>query len=265
MNRFHKKLSAIIAALVGTAMLAAPSPARAAFSVRVYDDGVLQPGVFFGGSNNSLVYSGSTTHFDITNGSALSNWSGLQSGSTMSLGNNTSITPTFFPVGPSTHTIRIELSEDGWLAPTGNLLALSSSAGGSMAVTSTTTDAQSVTSTYQGFLDNTNTLFGKPGGASTPVQNASATLNGTGTAPLNYNPGTSTNDTAPGGTPFSLTEVLEFTFTLNPGFDSVGATASDSTSVRPSAVPAPAGIILALSGTPVLGIGAWFRRRRTAS
>src|SRR5205085_2520500 len=100
----------------------------------------------------------------------------------------------------------------GWLAPTGNPLVLSNSAGGSIGSTGNTI---SVAATNQGFLDNSNTLAtnNAPGGASTPLQSASASLGGTGTAFLNYNPGTGVNPNVPGGTPFTLTQKFKFTVT----------------------------------------------------
>jgi hypothetical protein len=222
----------------------------------------LQGGISVFVSGNSLVFFGSTTHFAITNGSGLSNNPGTQGGSNLDLSNNSQVNTTFGAAG-GTHSIRIELSQDGWLAPTGSPLSLSSSAGGSFAYIQGTNLAasQSVLATYQGFLDNTNTLFGQPGAGSTPIQTASASRTSVGTTPLVFAPPTSVNVTTPGGTPFSMTDVLTLTFSLDAGSGQASANVSASTT---AAVPAPAGIVLALTGVPFLGIGTWLRRRRQA-
>src|SRR5262249_29031417 len=120
----------------------------------------------------------------------------------------------------------------------------------------------SVTATYQGFLDNTNTLFGQPGAGGTPLQTASAAAAPPNSIPLVFSPGTSVNLNVPGGIPFSMTDVLTFTFTAlkNSGQDTANVSASTVTPAA-VAVPAPAGVVLALTGLPVLGLGTWLRRR----
>jgi len=254
-----KKLFALAAVLIGTIALGAPSTARAAYDVRVYDDGVLQGGIGVLVIGNSLVFTGTTTHFDITNGAGSSNNPGTNPNSHLSLSSNEQITTTFGATG-GTHTIRIELSQTGWTAPTGTPLTLSSSAGGSYIGTQT---GNSVTSTYQGFLDNTNTLFGQPVAGSTPLQ--SATANGSGnpnlSTPLVFGPGT-VNAFAPGGVPFSMTDVLTFSFTTVAGSGQDTANVAASTV---ASVPAPAGLFLVIAGLPCLGAGAWLRRRVKAA
>jgi len=262
MTRFRGFMSLVAALLVAAVTLVSPYQARASFQVRVFDDGVLQGGVGVLQVGNSLVFTGATTHFSITNGSGLSNNPGTQGGSNLDLSSNEQIATTFGTAG-GTHTIRIELSQDGWLAPVGSPLVLSSSAGGSFANLGLPGTNQSVSATYQGFLDNTNTLFGQPGAGSTPIQSASASLSGAGTAPLTFGPNNpSVNPLVPGGTPFSLTDVLTFTFTVDPGSGQTTANVSASTV---ASVPAPAGAMLVMAGLPILGIGAWARRRQKMS
>jgi len=250
----------LMAVLVGTAILGAPSQARAAYQVNVYDDGVLQGGITTFVSGNSLVFFGSTTHFSISNGSGLSNNPGTQGGSNLDLSSNEQINTTFGAAG-GTHTIRIELSQNGWTAPTGTPLTLSSSAGGSTAYVAGTNPlaTQTISATYQGFLDNTNTIFGQPVAGSTPIQTASTTQSSAGTAPLVFSPGASVNNLVPGGTPFSITDVLSFTFMLSAGSGQATANVSASTV---ASVPVPAGVVLALTGIPCLSVGTWLRRRR---
>src|SRR2546428_7301165 len=96
MLRFRNSLPFVAAVLVGAATLGAPTPARAdSYSVRVFDDGVLQGGISVIVSANSLTFFGSTTHFSITNGSGASNNPGAQGGSNLDLGSNEQINPTF--------------------------------------------------------------------------------------------------------------------------------------------------------------------------
>jgi len=261
MIRFQKYLP-LIALLATAFLLGTPTKARAGYSVRVYDDGVLQGGINVFTAGNQLVFFGTTTHFSISNGSGLSNNPGTQGGSNLSLSNNEQISTTFGSTGGQ-HTIRIELSQDNWLAPTGTPLNLSSSAGGSTGyVTGTNLSAtQTISASYQGFLDNTNALFGQPGVGATPIQNASSTQNSAGSSPLVFAPPVSSNGLVPGGTPFSITDVLTFNFKMDAGSGQATANVSGSTV---ASVPAPAGIVLALTGLPFLGIGAWLRRRRQA-
>lgn len=76
------------------------------------------------------------------------------------------------------------------------------------------------------------------------------------TTPLATAPGTlitTTNDIA--YAPYSLSARTTFSGTAGSGFS------LDNTLTF--TLPVPAGLVLALSGTPVLGLGAWLRRRRS--
>lgn len=249
-----------VAVVIGSVALATPTAVRAGFAVQVYDDGVLQGGITTLVNGNSLIFSGTTTHFSITNGSGLSNNPGATS-SILGLSSNEQISTTFGATG-GTHNITIVLSQSDWLAPSGSPLTLSSSAGGSLSYATGTnaSAAESVSATYQGFLDDTNTLFGQPAAGSSPLQSANASRTSVGTSPLVFSPGTSVNDNVPGGTPFSMTDVLSFTFTLDAG--SGQATANASASTTTTVVPEPSTLLLALTGFPLLSIPAWLRLRR---
>jgi hypothetical protein len=251
----------LVAALVGAAMLGAPGAAKASYSVEVFDDGVLQGGISVIVSANSLLFSGSTTHFSITNGSGTSNNPGGPLSSNLSLSSNEQIASDF-GAGGGTHTIQIVLSQTGFTSPVAGSYVVSSSAGGAMVYAQGTNGSatQSVASTYQGFLDNTNTLFGQPAAGATGLQSASASLSANGTQSLVYTPGTAVNGNAPGGTPFSITDVLTFAFTIDAGSGQTTANASATTTA--TVVPEPCSLVLALAGVPALGIGTWVRRRR---
>src|SRR5437868_7048091 len=108
MNRIRKYLPHLVAALVGVATVGAPSQARAAFAVQVYDDGVLQGGITTFVVGNSLTFFGSTTHFSITNGSGLSNNPGTPPNANLMLSNNEQVNATFGAAG-GMHTIEIVL------------------------------------------------------------------------------------------------------------------------------------------------------------
>jgi len=238
-------------------------PSDAAFTVQVYDDGVLQGGILvIPLGANSILFGGTTTHFSIANGSALSNNPGTQGGSNLGLSGTGGQVTTLFGATGGNHTLRIVVSQDGFTAPTGSPLTLSASGGGSIAMVNNNNNDPSslgVSSAFQAFLDNTNTLFGQPGPGATPLQTASASLTTPGTAPLVYSPAVAANPNVPGGTPFALTSNLFFDVTLSPnsGQDSFNSSFSVT-----AVVPAPAGLVLALTGLPVLGIGGWIRRRR---
>jgi len=256
MFRFRNFLP-LVALLVGATILGAPAPARANFAVTVFVDGVNQNVSLDAGSDdNSFGVHANVTDFKVSI-DALSNWAGSQSGSLMSSNSNNKVTTNFGPSG-GTHTIEIVISENGWLAPTGSPLLVSNSAGGSIGSSG---NSISVAATNQGFLDTSNALAttSSPGGSSTALQSASASLTGTGTASLNYNPGTAVNPNVPGATPFTLTQKFKFTVTTN---GNLASTAGTSATVSVTAAPAPAGLVLALSALPVLGVGHWLRRRR---
>lgn len=255
-----RKLPLLGAVLAGIAILASPClQARADFEVQVYDDGVLQTGIFAVANNNGLLFYGSTTNFSISSGIGTSNNPGSQGGSNLNLASSEQISTKFGTTG-GTHTIQIVLSENDWTAPTGTPLNLTSSAGGSFGYVAGATPGatDSVAATYQGFLDNTNTLFGMPVGGSTSLETASASLNSAGTASLVFNP-PSTTSQVPGGVPFSITDVLTFKFTLAAGSGQDTAQVSASTV---ASLPEPASMMAALTAVPFLALGAWLRRRK---
>jgi hypothetical protein len=107
--------------------------------------------------------------------------------------------------------------------------------------------------TFQSWIDRNNGLnaISGAGVVGTAVQ-----------GPFNMNPGVS-DVTNKGFTPgpgslFSMTSVTKFT----PGGVGASISLDNTTSVTSSGVPAPAGLVLLLSGAPVLSVGYWLRRRK---
>jgi len=250
----------LCAILAGIAMAAQASPARATFEIFVYDDGKLA--FTSTGSATSVSYAGTTTNFSISNGSGTSNNSGSAI-SFMQLSGNAVVSTTFSV--PGTHTLTIVESEDGWTAPAGNPLVLSSAGGGSYLLDKS---GNSISATYQAFLDTSGKLyaggasFTTPGGGSDSKQSATATtpIGLPGSFTYSPNPDSSL---VPGAVPFAFTTVQTYSFSLVAGSLTNNANASDTSSV--TATPAPAGLVLALAGLPCLGIGQWLRRRRQAA
>jgi len=253
----------VVAALVGYAVLGAPGQARAGVAITVYVDGVNQNVALDAGStaNKFNVTGAAVSNFTVSI-TSLTNWAGTQDGSFMSNTSNNQITTNFGSSG-GTHKIDIVISENGWVAPVGPGIVLSTTAGGSL--TNIGSATATVAATNEGFLDTSNTLAtsATPGGAFTPLQNASASRTGTGTKTLTYLPDNGgngvSNPNVNGAAPFTLTQVYSFTFTTT-GSNQVSADVSGSVV---AAVPAPAGLVLAFTGLPVLGVGGWWRRRRS--
>jgi hypothetical protein len=279
MFRFRKFLP-LVAVLVGTALLGAPTPAWASYSVEIFENKnggawtLQSAGLVVDVPNpatplnpNSMLYGVTTADglFSIT-GTALSNNPGTAGGALLTLGNTSQIT-TNSSLGGNTYGIEIVLSQTSFTAPTTTPLSLSSSSSGTIGGTAPGT--LSVTSNYQGDLDPTNTLFGNGAGAvitpptTNPIASQSTavitgTASGTGTFTGTFGPGTSSK-LVPSTTPFSLQDVQTFFVTASNGsLDTFGAT--DSTTA--SAVPGPAGVVLVIAGLPILGFGTWMRRRR---
>jgi len=261
-------LAAVVAAAV---LIGSGSSANAAYQVRFIEDGgTVYNDINHGGTigviilGNSLTFAGTTTFFSVANGSALSNNPGTQGGANLNMSGSGGQVTTTFGASGGHHTLQIIISQDGWNRPVGTPLTLSASGGGSIAFVAADPPApgtMTVAASFNGFLDNTNALLGMPVAGMTPTQNASASLSNTGTAPLVYTPGTSVNPSVPGGVPFSMTSSILYDVTLT---GAGGQHSFNSSFNLTAAVPAPAGVVLALTGLPVLGIGGWIRRRRQA-
>jgi len=133
----------------------------------------------------------------------------------------------------------LETSATAFSQPAGSPLYLTSQFNGNGFGTGTISS--------QSYITSTQTLFATAPGATSGLQGpfniaAAGGFNSTGTA------------TYTGGNPFTLTNVLTFNLGQN------AQTSGDSHLLV--STPAPAGLVLALTAVPVLGIGGWMRRRR---
>jgi hypothetical protein len=96
--------------------------------------------------------------------------------------------------------------------------------------------------TFQSWLDTTNTEFGMPASGTGGVQNLTPGISNT------------INTEVPFAVPFSLTNQFEWTVGSSGGVTSFDGLTTVTT-------PAPAGLLLLVSGLPVFGF-AWLRRRK---
>lgn len=236
MMRFRNLLSLVAAAVVAVGILGAPNRAQAGFQVRISTDG---------GANFTTVVDG-----------------GLGDESP-GLANDITITSTS-PLLPVALTLQATTNPDGsaldlklqGTASVGsyNLIVQASVDGITLqspkltySLSGTVTGQSGLTRTMRTFLDDDNNLFGL---------GSSHLVAATGTVPV----GTPLTTTAPlpVTAPYSMTTEITFVgnvavLPFSPGLD------SNNTLV---ATPAPAGLVLAVTGLPVFGFGAWFRRRR---
>jgi len=263
MIRFRNFMRLTVAALVCAAILGPTSRAQAGFTVAVYDDNNLQSTIALTPVSNQLVFFGGLTdHFDLTSGQGSSNFPGLQTGASLNQNSSAQVsTGANFFTGGNTHKITIVISESGYTLPVGTPMSISSSSGGSFLSTG---GVVTLATTNQSFLDTSGAayvpgaVYAAPGGVGTGVATGSNST--TSTLPMNFLQDTVGANNIPGATPFTITNVITLTFTLDSGGSGQGGLSS-STLVT---VPAPAGLVLALTGVPCLGLVSRFRRRRTA-
>jgi len=232
MIRFRNLLPLTAVVLVGVAILGAPPQASAAFTLNI-TDGSNTVNVTDGGAgdldmaqNGLIVYSGSVGVFNIQSNFGTSNAPGTPNQAQITI-NDTSITSNGFT---GSKTLTFTLQDDGFFLPTTSPTAMESQV-------STTQLPTGDKVTYQSFLN---------AGPGTLL-----TLNTVG--------GTRISDPVSiSSTPFSLTSVTIFTITGTGGAETI-----QFTGLTAVATPEPVGVLLVLSGLPVLGFG-WRRCRAKA-
>jgi hypothetical protein len=251
MLRF-RKLLLLAVALAGVIVLGGPAGARADFSLQVYQDGVLLDSKSF--NTNQIQVNQTFGSYYITGNILFTNSPGdVNNGniqiSGMTIENNDGLT----------HTLALVLSASNFTSPgqAGSQMVLSSTA----SITGTGLLNGSDSFTYQGYADANNNLFGTtsppPLGGVGSAGAVTTGLSSFSTTAGNLTQGATDTKTATfirTQDLYSLTSIS--TFTMNGG-GTIGFTTSTA-----AALPAPAGIVLALSGAPLLGLGHWLRRRR---
>jgi hypothetical protein len=234
MNLFRLTLSRI--ALLVAGLLATPQLARADLRIYLQQDGVNGGAITLVGSGASFTsasFTGTYGSFAVTIfGGASTNTSTLSSllSSAVSIHNNTGVAA----------TLRLYVSQDGFNLPIGSPLNVESGLSGTVNV-----GTVGLTNIFRAWADRNNNLLGMSdftNGPQTATQTGSTFDTGSAFGLFNR-----TGD-------YSVTSLAEFLM-------SGGGTVNYSDHVNLSGVPAPAAIILALSGAPCL-VGAWLRRRK---
>jgi hypothetical protein len=233
MMRFFRL--SLMAALVGVAILAAPSAARADLQIRFSTDGgstfsvpvtsstnpgmvsVTVDGLTFSGTGNSNLTTGSST-LDLSAGGTLlaGNYNGSHSIVIQ-------LTVTSVPTQPPPQTLSGNI--------TGSIL---------------NDPSHQLTQTGQGWISTSNAAFNTTTGI---VAN-------TGVLPI--------PTAAIGPISFSTSSAYSWTlqYTISGNYTGVGASVSSDHNEQIVAGSAPASLVLLLTGMPVVSLGAWRRRQR---
>jgi hypothetical protein len=249
MSKYLLKLGAFTAALAVAVLCA--TPAQAAFKIRI-SDGINTVTAIDNVQNDSSNTLGSISYTDTTsfNGYSIV----VTVGTSKPLAPNSSnlafediaITATFSTPssGNFSNKLTVDLTDTGFNLNSVNNTQLSATIGNN-------SSSSSISETFQAWVDPSNTEFGgiPNGGGGT-----------TGTAQLTAGGGDPHNTSTvnwTGTDPFSMSTRTVLTF-------GVAGTASIDNNNR-VVTPAPAGLLLLLSGSPMLGLGYWLRRRKTAA
>ncbi len=228
MVRSRKRLT-LMALLAGAIIMGVPPPAGADFRLTLHQDGFADRTI----TDNSIydlsptttgviVYSGTFGTFTITAEIGTSNSTAGVEPAALTI-NQLSI------ASPSGGTLTITLSDDGFTAPqAGQQVAMRSQ----LSSTSLTSGGSV---SFQSYLE---------GVGGTVLTLGTANPNGI----------EATDIRMLGATPYTLSNVTTVTLAPSGVLQSTGTTTVMN--------PAPAGLVLALTGVPLLGIGAWLRRFR---
>jgi hypothetical protein len=238
-NRIRNYLP-LLAVLVGTAILGAPTSARATFQLALQEAGVNGGAITVVASGSDfqaggIFFSGVYGDFTVSILGGTSN-----NGATMSnlLSSTTSVTNN----DGTGKVLNLYVTQTNYTLPAGSPLVFESGLGGSLIGGSTV----GLTGIFQAYADAGNNAFGTTDFTNGP-QNATqtGTTFDTGSAASLFNRAGS----------YSLTSVASLEI-------NGGGTVNYSDHINVTATPAPAGVVLALTGLPFLGIGTWLRRRK---
>jgi hypothetical protein len=232
MNRFRNLTPLVVAALVGAAILGAPSRADAGFTLTL-SDGTTTKTVTDGGAGDldttsgQIIFSGSIGSFniDLSVGTSNSESGAIPAQLTI---NNTTISSLGFT---GTKQLTITLADTNFSAPAAGWTSILSSQ------LSTTQVPTNSAVTFQSFINGT-------GGSLLSLSNVGGV---TGADQM----------TIPSD-PYTLANVTTYTVVGQGLGTSVTVQTTGLTQVTP--VPAPSGVVLALTALPCLGVGGWLRR-----
>jgi len=235
MIRLRSFLS-VAAAVAGVAFLASPSSVRADFKIYLQEDGGAITEVQSGPDFTALSFDGVYGDFAVTLLAGTSHNKPAKSdllGSTLAVENTSG----------TAHTLAVYVSQTNYTLPTGAKLNVESGLGGSVI-----TGTVGLAGIFQAYADKNNALLGNSftTGSQTAIQSGTTLQTGSAFGVFNRDV-----------TPFSLTTVT----TLNLSGGAL-VNFADHENVTPA--PAPAGLALALTALPCLGIGSWLRRRKAA-
>jgi len=235
---FRKFTSLVVAFLAGAAILGAPSQAHATFKLFLQEAGVNGGAIteVASGADFTSIQVGFPTAF--TYGDFEVKVLSGSSDNAATLSDPLSSTNSVKNVSGSVKTLSIYVSQTNYTLPADPKLSVESGMGGSV-----NTGTLVLTNIFQAFADKNNTILGMSDYSNGP-QNATQTGStfDTGSASGTFN---RTGN-------FSLTSVATVTL-------SSGGVINYSNHINVTA-PAPAGVLLVLTGLPFLGIGTWLRR-----
>jgi len=242
------RFKSVLAALAVAVTFGVTAPAHASYSYTIFDDGVAQTALVTPVGNN-FVTSLSTTHFQITIASSFTTPNQL--GTVL----NTNLQGQLDVGVTGTHTIKIELNYNNYVLPVGTPL-LANNAASATFTNSPSTNGQATFQAWGSTANSSSFETGTTAGqmsVGSPVGTATGLVLGpTPNSFLFTNTGS-----------YSLSQTLSLK--LDGGTTGPGTAAGQVQGTTTVTVPAPAGLVLALTGLPVLGGFGWLRRRNSAA
>jgi len=227
--------------VAGLAALAMPSSAKAAFQLKLQEDGgavttITNP-VSAGPASFSGVFGDFLIGISFGNSNSPGGPNGVVNQSTISITN----------LSGATHTLHVSASAQDFTTPNSPPpLTLLDTVSGSLI-------AGTLTGDWQGYADSTNALFGT-GFAGQLLTFSANTLS------TSFSEDGSVTGFSPNGATYSISVFGNLTLAGGTSVTLAGGNAQTL-----AAVPAPAGLILALTGLPVFGAAGWMRRRRAVT
>jgi hypothetical protein len=257
MNRFGRTRVAPAALLLAAALWATPPPARADFQIQLYEDGNLlaSPGTLSDNGSGVITYTGMAGDFSIAF-TFNSTTPGADDKGTLSVDNARITNRT-----SAEHTLTMMVSSQGFTSPAGSALSLVNSISG-------TVSRGTVEGNLTTYADRGNTLFGTSDLATDTFKYAATTVVGfvdpdlAANLPPPSNTFAGSQDTAGTTTTSGFSTGGTYSITSVGNFDLYGFSSVTFSELSQVHAPAPSGVVLALSGVPVLGLGSWFRARR---